>query len=217
MWELDYKESWVPKNWCFWTVVLEKTLRVPCTTRRSKQSILKEICPKCSLEGLMLTLKLQYFGHLMQREKTLMLGNTECRKRDDRGWDGWMASPTQWTRVRVDSWSWWWTGRSGMLQSMDHKELDTPEQLNWTEFQSILVHWFLKCWCSILPSPAWPFPIYLDSWTRFLCNSFQVPMHFVLFSFRLYFHYQSHTQLGVIFTLTSSLHCFWNYFSILFQ
>ena len=72
MWELGYKESWAPKNWCFWTVVLEKT------ARRSNQSILKEISPEYSLEGLMLKLKLQYFGHLMQRtdspEKTLMLG-----------------------------------------------------------------------------------------------------------------------------------------------
>jgi len=75
MWELDYKESWTPKNWCFWTVVLEKTLENPA--RRSNQSILKEISPEYSLEGLMLKLKLQYFGHLMWRtdsfEKTLML------------------------------------------------------------------------------------------------------------------------------------------------
>ena len=61
MWELDHKEGWAPKNWCFWTVVLEKTLR------RSNQSILKEISPEYSLEGLMLKLKLQYFGHLMRR------------------------------------------------------------------------------------------------------------------------------------------------------
>ena len=78
IWELDYKESWVLKNWCFWTVVLEKTLKVLWTARRSNQSILKEISPGCSLEGLMLKLKLQYFGHLMWRadsfEKTLMLG-----------------------------------------------------------------------------------------------------------------------------------------------
>ena len=85
MWELDYKESWVLKNWCFWTVVLEKTLESPWTARRSNQSILKEISPGCSLEGLMLKLKLQYFGHLMWRvdslEKTLMLGKTEGRRR----------------------------------------------------------------------------------------------------------------------------------------
>ena len=83
MWELDHKESWAPKNWCFWTVVLEKTLRVPWTARRSNQSILKEISPEYLLEGLML--KLQYFGHLMWRtnsfEKTLMLGKIEGRRR----------------------------------------------------------------------------------------------------------------------------------------
>ena len=83
--ELDYKESWALKNWCFWTVVLEKTLRVPWTARRSNQSILKEISPWCSLEGLMLKLKLQYFGHLMRRadsfEKTLMLGKIEGRRK----------------------------------------------------------------------------------------------------------------------------------------
>ena len=88
MWELDYKESWVPKNWCFWTVVLEKTLESPLRFLRFNQSILKEISPGCSLEGLMLKLKLQYFGHLMKRadslERTLMLGKTEGRRR--RGW-----------------------------------------------------------------------------------------------------------------------------------
>ena len=62
MWELDYKESWEPKNWCFWTVVLEKNLESPWTVRRSKQFILKEISPECSLEGLMLKLKLQYLA-----------------------------------------------------------------------------------------------------------------------------------------------------------
>ena len=85
MWELDCKESWVPKNWCFWTVVLEKTLESPWTARRSNQSILEEISPGYSLEGLMLKLKLQYFGHLMQRtdsiEKTLMMGKIEGRRR----------------------------------------------------------------------------------------------------------------------------------------
>ena len=80
---LDYKESWVPKNWCFWTVVLEKTLESPLGSEEIQLSILKEISPEYSLEGLML--KLQYFGHLMQRtdflEKTLMLGKIEGRRR----------------------------------------------------------------------------------------------------------------------------------------
>ena len=88
MWELDYKESWALKNWCFWTVVLEKTLESPLDCRRWDQSILKEISPEYSLEGLMLKLKLQYFDHLMWRtdslEKTLMLGKIEGGRR--RGW-----------------------------------------------------------------------------------------------------------------------------------
>ena len=87
IWELDHKEGWALKNWCFWTVVWRRFLRVPWTTRRSNQFILKEISPRCSLEGLMLKLKLQYFGHLMRRantfEKTLMLGKIE---RGRRGW-----------------------------------------------------------------------------------------------------------------------------------
>ena len=96
MWELDYKESWAPKNCfeeskvqCFWTVVLEKSLESPLrTARRSNQSILKEISPGYSLEGLMLKLKLQYFGHLIRRtdsfEKTLMPGKIGGRR--SRGW-----------------------------------------------------------------------------------------------------------------------------------
>ena len=87
MWELDYKESWAPKNWCFWAVVLKRLLRIPWTKRRSNQLILKEINSEYSLEGPMLKLKLQYFGHLMQRasslEKTQMLGKIEGSRR---GW-----------------------------------------------------------------------------------------------------------------------------------
>ena len=86
MWELDHKEGWALKNWCFRTVVLEKTHGSPWTARRSSQSILKEINTEYSLEGLMLKLKLQYFGHLTQRdyslEKTLMLGKIEGRRRE---------------------------------------------------------------------------------------------------------------------------------------
>ena len=85
MWELDYKESWVLKNWCFWTVVLEKTLKSPLDYKEIQPVILKEISPGCSLEGLMLKLKLQYFGHLMWRadslDKTLMLGKIEGKRR----------------------------------------------------------------------------------------------------------------------------------------
>ena len=85
MWELDCKESWAPKNWCFWTVVLEKTLESPLDCKRSNQSILKEVSPECSLDGLLLKLKLQYFVHLVWRvdllEKTLMLAGIGGRRR----------------------------------------------------------------------------------------------------------------------------------------
>ena len=98
MWKLDCEESWAPKNWCFWTVVLEKTLESPLTARRSNQSTLKEISPGSSLEGLMLKLKLQYFGYLMQRavsfEKTLMLAGIGGRKRRGRQRMRWLDGVT---------------------------------------------------------------------------------------------------------------------------
>ena len=105
-WRIDAFEPW-----CW-----RRLLRVPWTARRSNQSILNKISPGCSLEGLMLKLKLQYFGHLMRRtdslEKTLMLGKTEAGgKGVNRRWDGWMASLTQWTWVWARSGRWWWTRR----------------------------------------------------------------------------------------------------------
>ena len=114
MWELDYKESWMLKNWCFWTVEL-KSLESPLDSQEIQPVHLKEISPEYSLEGLMLKLKLQYFGHLMRWtdsfEKTLLLGKIEgWRIVDDRGWDGW----GQWTWVWVNSGSFWWTTRPGV-------------------------------------------------------------------------------------------------------
>ena len=135
-------ESWaIKKAECCWTDAFEvwcwrRLLRVPWTVRRSNQSILKEISPEYSMEGL--KLKLQYFGYLMWRADSLE--KTWCWERlkaggegDDRGWDGWMASLTWWTWVWVNSGSWWRTGRPGVLQSMGCKESDTTERLNWTE------------------------------------------------------------------------------------
>ena len=112
----------------------------------SNQSILKEISPEYSLVGLMLKLKLQYFGHLMRRvdsfEKTLMLGKIEGRRRRGWGWDGWMASPAQWTWVWVNSGSWWWTGRPGVLWFMGSQRVrhDWVTELNWIPASNVL--WF---------------------------------------------------------------------------
>ena len=144
MWELDYKESWAQKNWWFWTVVLEKTLASSLDCKESNQSILKEISPEYSLEGLMTKLKLQHFGQLMIRndsmEKTLMLGKIEGKRR------GWQRM--KWLNGITDSmdmiWasfgSWWWTGRPGMLQSMGSQS--GTRLSDWTELKD-LTHLFI--------------------------------------------------------------------------
>ena len=121
MWELDHKEDWTLKNRCFGLWCGRRLLRVPWIARRSNQSILKEINPEYSA-SVMLKLKLQYFGHLMRRNDSLeKTGWWERLKTggegDDRGWDGWMASPMQGTWVWISSGSWWWTGKPGVLQS----------------------------------------------------------------------------------------------------
>ena len=123
MWELNHKkaEHWRTDTFELWS--WKRLLRVPWTARRSNQSILKEINLDYSLEGLMLKLNLHYFDHLIQRanslKKTLILGKIKGRKRgDDRGWDGWMASLTQWTWVWTSSRRWWKTLKPGLLQSM---------------------------------------------------------------------------------------------------
>ena len=139
MWELDYKESWALKNWCFRMWCWRRLLRVPWTARRSNQSILKEIIPGCSLEGLMLKLKLQYFGHLMKelthwKRPWCWEGLGAGGEGDNR--DGWMESPTWFTWVWVNSRSWWWTGRPGVLRFMGSQRVGHTERLNWTELIS---------------------------------------------------------------------------------
>ena len=126
------------KLWC-----RRRLLRVPWTTKRSNQSILKEISPGISLEGMMLKLKLQYFGYLMRRVDSVKdwfwerLGAE--REGDDRGWEGWMASLTQRTWVWVNSGSWWWTGRPGMLWFMGSQRVghDWVTELNRTELMGL--------------------------------------------------------------------------------
>ena len=148
MWELDYKESWALKNRCFWTVVLEKTLESPLDCKE-----IQPVHPKGNPSWVFIgrndteaetpnTLATWY-------EELTHLKRPWCwerlkagRKGDDRGWDGWMASPTQWTGVWVNSASWWWSGRSGMLQSMGSQRVghDWVTELNW--IMSDVEHFF---------------------------------------------------------------------------
>ena len=146
-------ESWTIKKaecrridafrlWC-----CRRLLRVPWTSRRSNQSILKEINPEYSLEGLKLKLKLQYFGHLMQRtdslEKTLTRQRLKAEEGDDREWDGWMASLTQWTWVRADSGRWWRTEKPGMLQSVHGVTKSQTWLMAWTTKLYIYTHIYI--------------------------------------------------------------------------
>ena len=138
MWGLDCLESWAPKNWCFWTVVLEKTLESPLDCKE-----IQPVHPRGNQSWIFIgrtddEAETQYFGQLMQRtdsfEKTLTLGKIEGGgERDNRGSDGWMASPTLWTWVWVDSRSWWWTESPGMLRFMGSQRVrhNWATELNW--------------------------------------------------------------------------------------
>ena len=139
MWELDYKESYVPKNWCFWTVVLEKSLESPLDCKE-----IQPVHPKGYQSWV-------FIGRTDAEAETWILwppdanspltekgpdaGKMEGRRKGDgRGWDGWMASLTQRTWVWVNSRSWWWTERPGVLQSMGLQRVrhDWVTELNWT-------------------------------------------------------------------------------------
>ena len=141
---MDHKESWGPKNWCFCMSCWWRHLRGPWTARRSTQSFLKEISPGCSLEGLTLKLKLQYFGHLIAKNwltgKDPGAGRLKAGEEGgDRGWDGWMASPTRWTWVWASSGSWWWTGKPGVLQSMGWQRVGHNWATELTELKSLII------------------------------------------------------------------------------
>ena len=143
MWELDYKENWGPKNWCFWTVVLEKTLESPLDCKeiqpvhsKGDWSVLgvywKDWCWSWNSNTLATSWEeLTHWKRLWCWE-----GLGAGGEGDDRGWDGWMASPTWWTWVWVNSGSWWCTGRPGMLRFMGSQRVghDWATELNWTEW-----------------------------------------------------------------------------------
>ena len=158
MWELDYKESWVPKNWCFWSVVLEKTLQSPLDCKEIKPSNPKWneswtfIGRTDAAAEAPILWKLQYYWNsntlATWRKELIHWKRPWCwerlragREGDNRGWDGWMASPTHWTWVWVNPGSWWWTGRPGMLQFMGSQRVrhNWVTELNWSENTNCLI------------------------------------------------------------------------------
>ena len=145
MWELDCEGSWARKIWCFWTVVLEKTLDSPLTARRSNQSILKEINPGCSLEWMKLKLKLQYFGHFMRRVDSLEK-NSDAGRDWGREEKGTTEDEMAGRHHRLEWCEFQWTlgvgdGQGGLAycNSWSRKESDTTEWLNWTEYSESTV------------------------------------------------------------------------------
>ena len=144
MWELDYNESWAPNNWFFWTVVLGKTLESPLGCKE-----IQPVHPKgnqswifiwrTDVETNTLATWCEELTHLKRPWwwERLKAGG----EGDDRGWDGWMASPTHWTWDWVNSWSSWWTGRPGVLQSMVSQRVgpDWVTELNWTVILILLL------------------------------------------------------------------------------
>ena len=148
MWELYCEEGWVPKNWCFWTVVLEKILESPLDCKESQPVHSEGDQPWDSLEGLMLKLKLQYFGHLMwsvdSLEKILILGGIAGRRRRGQQRMRWLDSITDSMDVSLSELrSWWWIGRPGVLRFMGSQRVgfDWATELNWTFFVK-LVWWY---------------------------------------------------------------------------
>ena len=140
MWELDYKESWALKNWCFWIVVLEKTLESPLDCKE-----IQPVNPKGNQSWIFIErtdAEAETPIFWPPHEKNWLIGKDPDagkglkagREGDDRGIDGWMAAPTWWTWVWASSGSWWWTGKTCVLQSMGSQRVshDWVTELNWT-------------------------------------------------------------------------------------
>ena len=154
MWELDCEETWVLKNRCFWTVVLEKTLENPLDNKEIKPVNPKGNQPWIFIESWSLSSSTlaTWCEELTHWKRPWCWEGLGAGEADNRGRDGWMASPTQWAWVWVNSGSWWWTGRPGMLQSMGLQRVDTTEQLNWTELNC--AEWrkdLVPPWCGVQP------------------------------------------------------------------
>ena len=146
MWELDYKESWVLKNWCFWTVVLEKTLKSPLDCKDVKQVNAKGNQPWIFIgrtDDEASTLSATWCEELTHWKRPWCWERLKAGgERDDRGWDGWMVSPTQWTWVWASSGRWWRTGKPCELQSIGvAKSPDMTERLN-----NNINKWAIKPW-----------------------------------------------------------------------
>ena len=151
MWDLDCEKRWALKNWCFWTVVLEKTLESSLDCKE-----IQPVHPKGDQSWVFLgrsDAKAETPILWSPHEKSWLIGKDWCweglgagGEGDDRGWDGLMASRTRWTWVWVNSGSWWWTGRPGMLQFMGSQRIrhEWVTELNWTELNAYV--WNLERW-----------------------------------------------------------------------
>ena len=160
MWELDCKASWALKNWCFWTVVLEKTLESPLDCKEIQPVHSEGDQPGISLEGMMLSWNSSTLAtscEELTHWKRLWCWEGLGGEGEDRGWDGWMASLTRWTWVCINSGNWWWTGRPGVLWFMGSQS--RTHLRDWTELTEVWINFWavystsLICMSVFLPVP----------------------------------------------------------------